>query len=73
MEKSEVAAERLNVVVREVAVRPARADERRRWDALMAEHHYLDQRLGERSHRPLPRRDYHAAPGHQGPRIVRGA
>ncbi len=41
MEKSEGAAERLNVVVREVSVRPARADERRRWDGLMAEHHYL--------------------------------
>ncbi len=41
MEKSEAAAERLNVVVREVSVRPARADERRRWDGLMAEHHYL--------------------------------
>ena len=33
--------EHLDVVVREVTVRPARADERRRWDALMAEHHYL--------------------------------
>ncbi len=41
MEKSEAAAERLDVVVREVSVRPARADERRRWDGLMAEHHYL--------------------------------
>ena len=41
MEKSETLAERLEVVVREVGVRPARADERRRWDALMAEHHYL--------------------------------
>lgn len=29
------------VVVREVEVRPVRSDERRRWDALMAEHHYL--------------------------------
>ena len=29
------------VVVREVEVRPARPDERRRWDALMDEHHYL--------------------------------
>ena len=27
--------------LREVEVRPARADERRRWDALMAAHHYL--------------------------------
>ena len=41
MEKSEALAGRLDVAVREVAVRPARADERRRWDALMAEHHYL--------------------------------
>ena len=32
MEKSEAAAERLNLVVREVAVRLARADERRRWE-----------------------------------------
>ena len=40
MEKSEAVAERLNVVFG-VAVRPARADERRRWDGLMAEHHYL--------------------------------
>ena len=30
-----------DVVVGEVEVRPARADERRRWDGLMAEHHYL--------------------------------
>ena len=29
------------VVVGEVEVRPIRADERRRWDALMDEHHYL--------------------------------
>ena len=29
------------VVVREVEVRPVRPDERRRWDALMAAHHYL--------------------------------
>ena len=29
------------VVVGEVEVRPVRADERRRWDALMAKHHYL--------------------------------
>ena len=29
------------VVVREVEVRVVRPDERRRWDALMAEHHYL--------------------------------
>ena len=29
------------VVVREVEVRPIRPDERRRWDALMDEHHYL--------------------------------
>ena len=29
------------VSLREVSVRPARPDERRRWDALMAEHHYL--------------------------------
>ncbi len=29
------------VVVREVEVRPVRADERRRWDALMDRHHYL--------------------------------
>ena len=41
VERSEAGAERLDVVVREVVVRPARADERRRWDALMAEHHYL--------------------------------
>ena len=41
MERSEALAGRLDVAVREVAVRPARADERRRWDALMAEHHYL--------------------------------
>ena len=41
VEQSEAGAERLDVVVREVVVRPARADERRRWDALMAEHHYL--------------------------------
>ena len=40
VERSEAGAERLDVVVREVVVRPARADERRRWDALMAEHHY---------------------------------
>ncbi len=41
MERIEALAGRLDVAVREVAVRPARADERRRWDALMAEHHYL--------------------------------
>ena len=41
MERNEARAERMDVVVREVVVRPARADERRRWDALMAEHHYL--------------------------------
>ena len=41
MEKSEAPAERLEVAVREVTVRPARAEERRRWDRLMAEHHYL--------------------------------
>ena len=41
MEKTERGVEHLDVVVREVVVRPARADERRRWDALMAEHHYL--------------------------------
>ncbi len=29
------------VLVREVEVRPVRADERRRWDALMDAHHYL--------------------------------
>ena len=29
------------VSLREVVVRPARADERRRWDREMAEHHYL--------------------------------
>ena len=29
------------VVVGEVEVRPVRADERRRWDALMDAHHYL--------------------------------
>ena len=29
------------VVLREVEVRPVRPDERRRWDALMDEHHYL--------------------------------
>ena len=29
------------VVVGEVEVRPVRADERRRWDALVDEHHYL--------------------------------
>ena len=33
--------DKAEVVVGEVEVRPARADERRRWDALMAEHHYL--------------------------------
>ena len=33
--------DKAEVVVREVEVRPARADERRRWDALMDEHHYL--------------------------------
>ena len=33
--------DKAGVVVREVEVRPARADERRRWDALMDEHHYL--------------------------------
>ena len=33
--------DRSDVVVGEVEVRPVRADERRRWDALMAEHHYL--------------------------------
>ena len=33
--------QKTDVVVGEVEVRPARADERRRWDALMAEHHYL--------------------------------
>ena len=33
--------DKAEVVVGEVEVRPARADERRRWDALIAEHHYL--------------------------------
>ena len=33
--------DKADVVVGEVEVRPARADERRRWDALMAERHYL--------------------------------
>ena len=33
--------DRSDVVVGEVEVRAVRADERRRWDALMAEHHYL--------------------------------
>ena len=33
--------DRREVVVGEVEVRPARPDERRRWDALVAEHHYL--------------------------------
>ena len=33
--------DKAEVVVGEVEVRPARPDERRRWDALMAEHHYL--------------------------------
>ena len=33
--------DKAEVVVREVEVRPVRADERPRWDALMAEHHYL--------------------------------
>ena len=33
--------DKAEVVVGEVEVRPARADERRRWDALMAAHHYL--------------------------------
>ena len=33
--------QKTDVVVGEVEVRPARPDERRRWDALMAEHHYL--------------------------------
>ncbi len=41
MEKGGALAGRLEVVVREVVVRPARADERRRWDGLVAEHHYL--------------------------------
>ena len=35
------AFDRRDVVVGEVEVRPARADERRRWDALVDEHHYL--------------------------------
>ena len=33
--------DKLEVSLREVVVRPARADERRRWDREMAEHHYL--------------------------------
>ena len=33
--------QKTEVVVGEVEVRPARPDERRRWDALMSEHHYL--------------------------------
>ena len=33
--------DKAEVVVGEVEVRPARPDERRRWDAFMAEHHYL--------------------------------
>ncbi len=33
--------DRGDVVVGEVEVRPVRADERRRWDALVDEHHYL--------------------------------
>ena len=33
--------DRRDVVVGEVEVRPVRADERRRWDALVDEHHYL--------------------------------
>ena len=37
----EAAFDRAEVSLREVEVRPARADERRRWDALMAAHHYL--------------------------------
>ena len=36
----EAAFDRAEVSLREVEVRPARADERRRWDALMAAHHY---------------------------------
>ena len=41
--KGGVAADfdKVRVVVREVEVRPARPDERRRWDALMAGRHYL--------------------------------
>ena len=41
MEKGEALARRLDVVVRVVAVRPARADEHRRGGRLMAKHHYL--------------------------------
>ena len=43
--------DKAKVSLREVEVRPARADERRRWDALMAAHHYLHllgRRLGFR-------------------------
>ena len=36
----EAAFDRAEVSLREVEVRPARADERRRWDALMAARHY---------------------------------
>ena len=38
------AFDRRDVGVGEVEVRPARADERRRWDDLMREHHYLGSR-----------------------------
>ena len=47
--------DKAEVVVGEVEVRPARSDERRRWDALMAAHHYLGFRQF-RGPRAAPRR-----------------